>query len=102
MIDPMAGIILSDSLSAAKAVAECRMRDRRRSGVSCSTRQGRQLVALPLYCTRVVILAPLDGEARPATAGSRLVALSSAGATGRRPGCRPMILAWGRLVVSSG
>ena len=41
-IDSMASIILSDSLSEAKAVAECQMRDRRRSGVPRSTRRGRR------------------------------------------------------------
>ena len=98
----MAGIILSDSLLAAKAVAECRMRDRRGRGVPRSMRRGRRLVASPLYCTRAAFVVPLDGDACPIAAGSRLVALSSAGATSRRPGGRPMISAWGRLVVLSG
>ena len=98
----MAGIVHSDSLSVAKAVAECRMRDRRRSGVPRSTRRVRRWVASLLYCTRAAVLVPLDGEARPTAAGSRLVALSSTGATSQRPGSRPMILAWGQLVVSSG
>ena len=101
-IDTVASIILSDSLSAAKAVAECRVRDRRRSGVSRSTRRGRRQVASLLYCTRATVLVPPDGEARPTADGSRLIALSSAGAASWRPGGRPMVSAWGRHVVSPG
>ena len=101
-VDPVAGIILSDSLSAAKAVAECRVRDRRRSRVPRPTRWRRRRIALPLHSSRAVVLVSLDGEACPTATGSRLVASSSAGATSRRPGRRPMVLTRGRFVVPSG
>ena len=95
----MAGVVLPDSFPAAKAVAECRVRDRRRSGVPFSTRLRRRRVASPLHGSGAAFCITLNGEASPTAASSRLLVFSLAGATySRHPGCRAMLSAWGRAL----
>ena len=53
-----------------------------------------------LYSSRVAIRVALDGDASPAAAGSRLLVSSVADATSRRPGCRALISARKRIVIS--
>ena len=48
----MAGVVLADSFSAAESVAKSRVRDRRRSEASFSSRRGRRQISLVLYCSR--------------------------------------------------
>ena len=98
----MAGVVLADFFSAAESVAKSRMGDRRWSEASFSSRRGRRQVSLVLYSSRAAIRVALDSNASPAAAGSRLVALSSAGAASRRPGCRAVVLAKGRFIVPRG
>ena len=98
----MAGVILSDSLSVAKAVAECRVRDRRQSGMPCSARRRRRRVASLIYRPRAAIFVMLDGKASLATAGSQLVASSSVGTASWHLGYHVVILAMGRFFVPRG
>ena len=96
----MAGVIFADSFSAAESVTNSRMGDRRWSEASFSSRRGRRQVSLVLYSSRAAIRVALDGNASPAAAGSRLLVSSIADATSRRPGCRALISARWRVVIS--
>ena len=95
----MVGIVLSDSFLVAKAVAECRVRDRRWSGMPSSARRRGRRVASPLHSSGAAVCVMLDGEVSPTVAGNRLIASSTTDANSRRPGCCTMILAKGRFFV---
>ena len=98
-VDPVAGVILSDSLSAAKAVAESRMLNRRRGDSSFSSWWGRQVVALPFHCSWAAVLVALDGDASPTVADSRLLVLLPTGPASRRPRRRTLVSARRWVVV---
>ena len=98
-VDLVAGVVLSDSLSAAKVVAESRMFHGRWGDLSFSARRGRQIVVPPLYCFGAAVLVALDGDASPTAASSRLLVSSIAGATSRRPGCRALVSARRWVVI---
>ena len=101
-VDPVAGVILADSFSAAESVAKSRMGDRRWSEASFSSRRGRRQVSLVLYSSRAAIRVALDGNASPAAAGSRLlVFLLARAARSRRAGRHGVLPARG-LTISSG
>ena len=95
----MAGIVLSDSFSAAKAVAECRVFNRRRGDALFPAKGRRRTVIPSFHCSRAAVLVALDGDASPAAAGSRLLVSSTADAISRRPGCRALISARRRIIV---
>ena len=98
-VDPVAGVVLSDSLSAAKATSESRMLNRRRGNSPLSSGRGRQVVVPPLHCSRAAVLVALDGDVSPAAAGSRLLVSSIAEAASRRPRCRAFLSPGRRIVV---
>ena len=100
-VDPMAGVILSNSLSAAKAVAESRMVNRRRGDSPLLVRGRRQIVVPLFYCFGAAILVALDGDASLTVADSRILVSSSSGAASRHPRHRALISAWRRVVVLS-
>ena len=75
LVDPVAGVVLSDSLSTVEAVAESRMLNRRRGDSSFSSWWGRQVVALPFQCSRAAVLVALDGDASPTMADGRSFSL---------------------------
>ena len=89
----MAGVILSDSFSAAKATSESRMLNRRRGDSSFSSWWGRQVVALPFHRSSAAVLVALDGDASPTVADSRILLSSSAGSASRHPRRRALISA---------
>ena len=90
-IDPVASIILSNSLSAAKAVAESRMVNRRRGDSPLLAGRERRTVVPSFHCSRAAISVALYGNASPTVADNRLLVLSSSGAASRRPRCRALI-----------
>ena len=90
-VDPVAGVILSNSLSAAKAVAESRMVNRRRGDSPLLARRGRRTVVLSFHCSRAAVSVALYGNASPTVADSRLLVSSSSGAASRRPRRRALI-----------
>ena len=96
----MAGVILSDSLPAAKAVAECRMLNRRRGDASLPAGRRRRTVVSSLHRSWAAVLVALDSDASLSVAGSRLLVSSTADATSRRPGCRALVSSGRRIVVS--
>ena len=98
-VDPVAGIVLSDSFSAAKAVAECRVFNRRRGDAPFPARGRRRTVIPSFHCSRAAVLVALNGGASLAAAGSRLLVSSSADATSRRPRCRALLSAGRRIVI---
>ena len=87
----MAGVILSDSLSAAKAVAKSRMFHGWRGDLSLSARRGSQVVVPPFHRFGAAVLVALDGAASPTVADSRLLVLPSSGTASRRPRRRALI-----------
>ena len=87
----MAGVVLSDSLSAAKAVAECRVFNRRRGDAPFPARGRRRTVVPSFHCSRAAVSVALYGNASLTVAGSRLPIPSSSGAASRRPRCRALI-----------
>ena len=98
----MAGVALADSFSAAESVAKSRVRDRRRSEASFSSRRGRRQISLELYCSRAALRVALDGDASPAAAGSRLlVFLLTCAARSRRAARRGVLPARG-MTISAG
>ena len=62
----MAGVILSDSFSAAESVAKSRVCDRRRGEASFSSRRGRRQIPLVFHRSRAALRVALDGDASPA------------------------------------
>ena len=95
----MAGVVLSDSFLAAKAVTECRVHDRRWGGISLPARRRGRHVASSLHGSGAAFCVTLDGDSSPAAASSRLVVFPCAGtARSRRPGCRGVLSAWGRTL----
>ena len=56
---------------------------------------------MALHRSRAAFRIALDGDTSPATASSRLLVSPIADATIRRPGCRALVLARWRVVVSS-
>ena len=92
-VDPVASVVLSDSLSTAEAVAESRVLDRRWGDSSFPSWWGRQVVALPLHCSWAAVLVALDGDASPTVADSRILVFSSTDATSRRLRCRALVSA---------
>ena len=58
-VDPVAGVIFSNSLSAAKAVAENRMVNRRRGDSPFLARRRRRTVVPSFYYSRAAVLVAL-------------------------------------------
>ena len=100
-VDPEAGVVLSDSLPTAEAVAESRMLNGRRGDSSFSSWWGRQVVALPFHCSWAAVLVALDGDASPTVADSRILVFSSADTASRRPRRRALISTGRQVVVRS-
>ena len=88
----MAGVILSNSLSAAKAVTESRMVNRRRGDSPLLAERGRRTVVPSFHCSRAAISVALYGNPSPTVADSRLLVLSLSGAASRHPRHRALIL----------
>ena len=84
-VDPVAGVIFSDSLSVAKAVAESRMVNRRRGDSPLLARRRRRAVVPSFHCSRAAVSIVLYGNASPTVADSWLLVSSSSGAASRRP-----------------
>ena len=95
----MAGIVLSDSLSAAKAVAECRVFNRRRGDTPFPARGRRRTVIPSFYCSWAAVLVALNGDASSAAAGSRLLVSSPTDISSRRPRCHALVSARRQIVV---
>ena len=98
-VDSVAGVVLSDSLSAAKAVAESRMFHGRWGDLSFSARRGRQVVVLPFHRSRAAVLVALDGDVSPTVADSRLLVLLPTGPASRCSGRRTLVSARRWVVV---
>ena len=96
----MAGIVFSDSFSAAKAVAERRVINRQRGNAPLPAGGRRRTVVPSFHCSWAAVLVALDGDVSPAAAGSRLLVSSIADATSRRPGCRALVSVRRRVIVS--
>ena len=96
----MAGVILSDSLSAAKATSESRMLNRWRRNSPLSSGRGRQIIVPPFYCSWAAVLVALDGDVSPTMTGSRLLLFPSANSASRRLGGRALVPAGRRIIVS--
>ena len=94
----MAGVVFSDSLSAAKAATESRMLNRRRGNSPLSSGWGRQVVVPPLYCSRTAVLVALNGDVSPTATDSLLLFFPSADSASRCPRSRALI-STGRQVV---
>ena len=92
-VDPVVGVIFSDSLSAAKAVAESRLVNRRRGDSPFLTRRRRRTVVPLFYCSRAAVSVALYGNVSPTVADSRILVLSSSGAVSRRSRRRALISA---------
>ena len=90
---PVKGVIFSDSLSAAKAVAESRMLYGRRGDSPFSARRGRQIVVPPFHRFGASVLVALDGDASPTVADSRLLVFPSADAASRHLRRRALVSA---------
>ena len=101
LVDPVAGVILSDSLSAAKAVAESRMFHGRRGDSPFSARRGRQIVVPPFHRFGAAVLVALDGDVSPTVADSRILVFPSADTAGWCPRRRTFISAGRQVVVLS-
>ena len=84
-VHPVAGIVLSDSLSAAKAVAESRMLYGWWGDSPFSARRGRQIVVPPFHRFGAAVLVALDGDVSPTVAESQLLVLLPMGPASRRP-----------------
>ena len=97
----MAGIILSNSLSAAKAVTESRMVNRRWGDSPLLAGRGRRTVVPSFHCSWAAVSVMLYGDASPAAAGGRLLVFSSADAASWRPRFRALVLAWKQVLIPS-
>ena len=100
-VDPVAGVIFSDSLSAAKAVAESRMVNRRWGDSPFLARRSRRTVVPSFHCSRAAVSVALYGNASLIVADSRILVSSSSGAASRCPRRRALVSAWRRVVVLS-
>ena len=100
-VDPMAGVILSNSLSAAKAVIESRMVNRWRGDSPLLAGGGRRTVVPLFHCSGAAVSLALYGNASPTVADSWLLVSSSSGAASRHPRHRALILAGRQVVVLS-
>ena len=98
-VDPVAGVILSNSLSAAKAVAESRMVNRRRGDSPLLAGRGRRTVVPSFHCSWAAVSVALYGSVSPTVANSRILVYSSSGAASRCPRHRALISA--KVVVLS-
>ena len=92
-VDPVVGVILSNSLSAVKAVTESRMVNRRRGDSPLLVRRGRRTVVPSFHCSRAAVSIALYGNASPTVADSRILVSSSLGAASRCPRRRALISA---------
>ena len=90
-VDPVAGVILSNSLSAAKAVTKSRMVNKRRGDSPLLAGRGRRIVVPSFHCSRAAVSVALYGNPSPTVADSRLLVLSSSGTASRRPRRRALI-----------
>ena len=90
-VDPVAGIVFPDSLSAAKAVAKSRMINRWRGDSPFLVRRRRRTVVPSFHCSRAAVSVALYGNVSPTVADSRILVLSSSGAASRRPRHRALI-----------
>ena len=97
----MAGVILTDSLSTAKAVAERRVINRRRGDSPFPPRGRRQTFVSSFHCSWAAFSVTLYGDASPIAAGSRLRVLSSMDATSWRPRLRALVSARKQVVILS-
>ena len=95
----MAGLILSDSLSAAKATSESRMLNRRRGNSPLSSGRGRQVVVPPFHRFGAAVFVALDGDVSPTVADSRLLVLLPTGPASRRPRCHTLVSARRWVIV---
>ena len=95
----MAGVILSNSLSAAKAVTESRMVNRRQGDSPLLAGRGRRTVVPSFHCSRAAVSVALYGNASPTVADSRLLVSSSSGAASRRPRRRTLVSARRWVIV---
>ena len=98
-VDPVVGVVLSDSLSAAKAVVESRMFHGRRGDSPFSARRGRQVVVPPFHRSGAAVLVALDGDVSPAVAVSRLLVLLPTGPASRRLRRRTLVSARRWVVI---
>ena len=87
----MAGVVLSNSLSAAKVVTESRMANRRRGDSPLLAGRGRRTVIPSFHCSWAAVSVALYGNASPTVADSRLLVSSSSGAASRCPRRRTLI-----------
>ena len=92
-VDPVAGVVFPDSLSAAKAVAKSRMINRRRGDSPFLTRRRRRAVVPSFHCSGAAVSVALYGNVSPTVADSRILVLSSSGAASRRPRRRALVSA---------
>ena len=97
----MAGVVLSDSFSASKAVAECRVVNRRRGNAPLPVGRWRRAVIPSFHCSWVAVLVALDGDASLTVADSRILLFSSADTASRRPRRRALISVRRQVVVLS-
>ena len=61
-VDPVVGVVFSDSLSVAKAVIESQMVNRRRGDSPFLARRRRQTVVPSFHCSRAAVLVALYGN----------------------------------------
>ena len=87
----MAGVVLSNSLFAAKAVPESRMVNRRWGDSPLLAGRGRRAVVPSFHCSRAAVSITLYGNASLTVADSRLLVSSSSAATSRRPRGRALV-----------
>ena len=92
-VDSVAGVILSNSLSAAKAVIESRMVNRRRGDSPLLVGRGRRTVVPSFHCSRAAISVALYGNVSPTVADSQILVSSSSGTASRRPRRRALVSA---------
>ena len=92
-VDPVAGVVFPDSLSAAKAVAESRMINGRRGDSPLLARRGRRTVVPSFYCSRAAVSVALYGNVSPTLADSRILVLSSSGTASQRLRRRALVSA---------
>ncbi len=83
-VDPVVGVILSNSLSAAKAVTESRMVNRRRGDSPLLAGRGRRTIVPSFHCSRAAVSVALYGNASPTVADSQLLESSSSGASAQQ------------------
>ena len=93
LVDPVAGVIFPDSLSAAKAVAKIWMINKRWGDSPFLARRRRRTVVPSFHYSRAAVSAALYGNVSPAVAESQILVSSSSGAVSRRPRRRALVLA---------